>query len=181
MFSSINVYSGWKDAGAGCDGEQVILITNQADRAPIIVNFVFLIFFLFSSFSCFWFLMVMMILKMMMLSLWFHSVFGLLTLDINITWICGPENNNICWLLDLGEWHVCDDDVNVTITNTLFTKVKFIQIHSYDKDIMTLMSTLTLFRDMGELDEVASLAERGALMYRQVGILALGWCWWWWW
>ena len=24
-------------------------------------------------------------------------------------------------------------------------------------------------RDMGELDEVASLAERGALMYRQVG------------
>ena len=52
---------------------------------------------------------------------------------------------------------------------------KFIQIHSYDKDIMTLMSTLTLFRDMGELDEVASLAERGALMYRQVGI-ALGWC-----
>ena len=74
-----------------------------------------------------------------------------------------------------GEWHVCDDDVNVTITNTLFTKVKFIQIHSYDKDIMTLMSTLTLSRDMGELDEVASLAERGALMYRQVGI-ALGWC-----
>ena len=46
MFSSINVYSGWKDAGAGCDGEQVILITNQADRAPIIVNFVFLLFFL---------------------------------------------------------------------------------------------------------------------------------------
>ena len=41
--------------------------------------------------------------------------------------------------------------------------------------IKTLMSTLTLFRDMGELDEVASLAERGALMYRQVGI-ALGWC-----
>ena len=69
MFSSLNVYSGWKDAGAGRDGEQVILITNQADRAPIIVNFVFLLFFLFSSFSCFWFLMVMMILKMMMLSL----------------------------------------------------------------------------------------------------------------
>ena len=46
MFSSINVYSGWKDAGAGRDGEQVILITNQADRVPIIVNFVFLLFFL---------------------------------------------------------------------------------------------------------------------------------------
>ena len=61
MFSSINVYSGWKDAGAGRDGEQVILITNQADRVPIIVNFVFLLFFLF-CFSCFWFLVVMMIL-----------------------------------------------------------------------------------------------------------------------
>ena len=28
--------------------------------------------------------------------------------------------------------------------------------------------TIMLSRDMGELDEVASLAERGALMYRQV-------------
>ena len=32
----------------------------------------------------------------------------------------------------------------------------------------TYVMTLILFRDMGELDEVASLAERGALMYRQV-------------
>ena len=32
----------------------------------------------------------------------------------------------------------------------------------YNIDIMILS------RDMGELDEVASLAERGALMYRQV-------------
>ena len=34
---------------------------------------------------------------------------------------------------------------------------------------MTLIvMTSVLCRDMGELDEVASLAERGALMYRQV-------------
>ena len=31
-----------------------------------------------------------------------------------------------------------------------------------------MVMTLLLLRDMGELDEVASLAERGALMYRQV-------------
>ena len=33
--------------------------------------------------------------------------------------------------------------------------------------MINLVGQLT--RDMGELDEVASLAERGALMYRQVG------------
>ena len=32
-----------------------------------------------------------------------------------------------------------------------------------------VVDMLLLSRDMGELDEVASLAERGALMYRQVG------------
>ena len=56
MFSSVNVYSGWKDAGAGRDGEQVILITNQADRVPIIVNSVFssllsLLFLMFLAFN----------------------------------------------------------------------------------------------------------------------------------
>ena len=35
-------------------------------------------------------------------------------------------------------------------------------------DVLPL-DMLFLSRDMGELDEVASLAERGALMYRQVG------------
>ena len=35
-------------------------------------------------------------------------------------------------------------------------------------DVLPL-DMLLLSRDMGELDEVASLAERGALMYRQVG------------
>ena len=35
-------------------------------------------------------------------------------------------------------------------------------------EMIVMVMTLLLFRDMGELDEVASLAERGALMYRQV-------------
>ena len=33
---------------------------------------------------------------------------------------------------------------------------------------MVIVIAFVLSRDMGELDEVASLAERGALMYRQV-------------
>ena len=37
-----------------------------------------------------------------------------------------------------------------------------------DNEDMVIVLTFVSSRDMGELDEVASLAERGALMYRQV-------------
>ena len=63
--------------------------------------------------------------------------------------------HNYSWIddIDVSERYNYDDDDDA---------------NDVDNEDMVIVITFTLSRDMGELDEVASLAERGALMYRQV-------------
>ena len=62
--------------------------------------------------------------------------------------------HNYNWFddIDVSERYNCDDN----------------DADDVDDDDIVIVITFVSSRDMGELDEVASLAERGALMYRQV-------------